>query len=61
MRLCLFRVGVEVGVGFGGALVLTNWVGQGASCNTNKFINSVESVRPKKSAIYGLVWMLNVI
>ena len=50
MRLCLFLVGVCAGAG-----ASCNKL-HGASCNINKFINFVESVRPEK-AIYGC-WML---
>ena len=49
MRLCLFLVGASCNKS------------HGASCNTNKFINFVESVRHKKALPYGLVWVLNVI
>ena len=52
MRLCLFLVGVCAtrGGGGGGAEegASCNKL-HGTSCNINKFINFVESVRPKKA------------
>ena len=48
MRLCLFLVGVCGGMGGRGVGASCNKL-HGASCNINKFINFIESVRPKKA------------